>query len=927
MNHSNKNIDDLKIAQTTQTTQTQTTTNKNSNSTMQTSNNTKSSVKTTPFKKLFKPIDPKHFVIKYQAQSKIFEKLEDFAAEALPEVLGGAMGLLLDYPTNPVPKTPTPKMQNNNLSVGSFSGTPLRANPSAMTRTDENHFKVNKMETVMDLARVPTATLTGITNEFTIFPTWSTLDAPGKNLYYMKVGPAAEVADWFGDMEAGYIVPTALTYCSIPWKNWSGSITYEIDVFASAGFHHGALRVAFHPGVFDPSNLTSVADNSSQYFADLNLSDNKTKFIVNVPYMAPYPALMVCNSNQTETAAEMRNYFTGLLSVSVAKKLVSTSAASSTIKFAVRVAAGEDFKLFNATNHNQSITLAPNVIESIPFRTQSDDVQSASDAQAIDSFNATQYIGGTTLDEDIEESRANVNEHTSQTPSARTSNMMPERPWTLAETGGKFIQFANVTALDTAVPGTILGKWSIPNDINRCEIQNINKNRFTYTRFESIIIDMKVAGTPFQSGAFWLGFVPLVHPDNFTVGSASDFISTAAQADFIQHIIVEPHSDATNLLTLKFIHPQEYLNLKNGDSIGTLLLMVYSQLDATTTAQPPVDIMLSTSTQESEVFTPRPCVAAPEEGLKTWVQYKTQSKTTVTSRLNAKKAPVAAKSNVNVGGVDHAKVETKSFPKTKAIPSEIPDTIFLGKAPSQQDTLEYSDSSFAHMEDTNPNLQELIKKFSSSLVISVEANANTPTQIEIDVLNDLIFPAGQAGGNKLCKYGSGFLGWYGSMFRGFRGDIRAVIVAQIRDNNNDVINTHFAINYDTLKQEGGFGTDHDYSIGATGLFPDSNTYGTPRLPSTHYTILSNAEQEVMKLEIPMTTLGGFSIPPVFTSHPYEPYSSGALNISLQHDNKDTVIMQLSVFTAAADAATLGIPWMIPRITGTYNQHPDRFLAP
>jgi hypothetical protein len=863
--------------------------------------------------------------INYTTQSGIMDEVESFVTEGVPHILKDVfLGLIsgADYPTIPISTSKPPTMSSLLTTVGKFDGTPLRNNTATVTRTDKQHFKSHKPETILDIAKIKTSVFHGYeASGYTALPIWNVGDPAGKPLFFMKVGPLSGVVDWYGHLPE--FTPSALDYISVPFKNWSGSIEYEIEIFASQGYHRGALRVAFHPGIFDPSNLSSVSDNSSQYFADINLAQGKTKYTIRIPFVAVYNYLLVCNSNNTASAEEMKNYFTGLLLVTVAKKLNAPPSVEQFVRFTIRTGAGDDFKLYNTTNHNQSITLAQNSHESIPFITQSD--LGEPESTLVQDFVADENLGGTILSDDIQHSVASVNEVLLDMSSARSNHIMPENTWSLKDTMGKIIQFDNVEWASTAPAGTILRAYNVPSDISKCEIQNIAKKRFTFSRQSEILINAHVSGSPFQSGCVAAVFLPLVDKANLGTPGPLGFLKSATNVDFAQKILMQPFSDDTHTMSIPFRTPQEYL--KEGDNLGVFVIMVYAKLSSINQSEP-VNIMLSSTFQDAEVYVPTPCTPAPTVGMRTFREFTTQS---VMSKVSSSAPTKSATSNVAPGGSLGTSTKSVMFPKTPKIPSMLlDDVITLGK--TSNDLLKtkdaFSAASVPHAEDTNNDMLSYFKKFSSSRCIPIRLDSSEAytSVISFDILNDLVFHA--AGTGSLSAQGSGTGVWFASLMRAFRGDIRIKIKLQAQD-QKEVYDLHVVATVDTIKQGPvGTGTNKLFLASASNLFENDPGHGTTRNSNMAVGIISNAHQEILAVEAPFTTLGGFIIIPTYTLHNYEPYSSGYLNLAFRSDNNATKDYILSIYTSIGDTASLGIPFQIPSIKlGTYGMYPDRYIQP
>ena len=850
------------------------------------------------------------------------EILTGLASKALPHILetaGDIFGLSLDLPTDPTERSRKTKAGQLNLIKGVFPGTILRNDTSAMTRTDDQHFKEDSMTSVADIASIPTNIIQQVNlYGWTDFPKWSNTDPAGKALFYTKVGPLAEVADNSATYIGGAGGPTALSYASIPFSDWNGSIDYTIKVYASSAFHKGALRVAFHPGVFDPSNLNSVAENTSQYFADMNISAGTTSIIVSCPFIAPYSTLKVCNSNDVQNFDVMKHFFTGILLVTVAKKLVVSGNAAPSISFDVRVSAGKDYKVYNTTNHNQSIILSTEQnlgIETTPFKTQSKSTQSSPVASATAATMETEQksvsVGGTTVSQGVNMSSTSTRKHVPKRKSVRTARTMPEEPWTMKDTRSKLLQFDNFVWTSTPAAGTIIKTWAIPGDIQSCSISKIGKERFTLQSYDNIRIEAHISGSAFESGALQLVFVPLVEKANFPTNAISPLLDSATQVDVMQSVILEPHSDKAHDLLIPFRHPQEMLKEQLGDSLGVLVAMVRTPLTAAATFAYDVDVSLFATFENAEIYAPQPCNIAPTQNMvvhPSMTRFNTQSD--VVKTLNATQKTESDQGQV-LEELIQTPFETKeTVPDTPFQPSR-PETkpIKLAKKPNNNIAIKnYTKRDVAHFEDTTQNVMELCKKFYPVYVLNFESSAN-PDVITLNVA-DLVFLS-------LLNRG-GIFAYYAAFFRAFRGDIRFKIVVQAKEvKNGEVMDLHMVTSFDNERRY--VSTDLSSILFNAGLSPAAGNGG--RNSNVVRTIVSNANQEVINVEIPYTNTGNFAIPRTYIDSADEPFSLGYINI-VHASDYDLVSYTMTVYMAVGDSAALGVPFRIPRLVINPNQRPD-----
>jgi len=171
----------------------------------------------------------------------------------------------------------------------------------------------------------------------TNFP-WVKTAAADSLLFTMRVGPVYRYTspEWF--------LP-AVTFASLPFKYWRGSMIYRFQIVAS-GYHKGRLLV-----VWDPYVQTSAPETNIQYSKIVDLADERD-FTFEVGWGSPYAWLTVPNltstlpySNTTPFAASTADH-NGVISVYVLNELTTPSAAFATdIAINVFVSACDDYKL------------------------------------------------------------------------------------------------------------------------------------------------------------------------------------------------------------------------------------------------------------------------------------------------------------------------------------------------------------------------------------------------------------------------------------------------------------------------------------------------------------------------------------------------------------------------------------------------------
>lgn len=826
--------------------------------------------------------------------------------ELIPhEIQKDALGLLgaLDYPTVPNFEaiTRVKHYDNWNTYKGVNRSVPLRHDPKTMTLTDKYHFRAGDAMSLKKLMTMP-CTMAGETEAFT---TWTNTDVPGTILYWTHVSPNVELINSYASLIAGTTCPSALGQLSTLFQNWRGSIRYTIKVFSST-FHQGSLRASFHPGIYSPIGLDTSAKQSSQYFLAMDFNRKTSEYTVDVPFMALYPWLATLNTTGEGNMAGLEpRYFTGILVISVIKRLKNAGQSSPTIKMRVQISAGEDFQVANITQHGISVNQSLSHWETHPFTVQSGSTTAGPSAEIIGEDTATEVTSLTATaltTQNVEPIESNVvPTDVTGDLSHRQACSMPENAWTLAEAQEKMTEFATVEWSDTNPDFTVLGKWDVPNDLMICDLTSIARDRFLYWSTKTVDVYASISANEFQCGAVALVWAPLVKPDNFpAVGSVTTgFYSRKAQIDFALHGIIEPKMDSDVKIQIPFIHPQTFLNLAAGDSLGTLLAIVYDQTPALAGVGP-MTISMHSSITEGRVFGPRPC-GDTSNHISSGDGFRVQSK--VTHKANAPVVQAAPRPTTTLGKNPN-KRENKNIKGTRAF--------------------------VEHFEDRVDDIQELIKKFAPAAVVEFAiTNSEGTFRQDFDVANDLLWPDGQ-GMTERPWNGCGFLGYFGSLYRGFRGDIRLKFTFQILAAPGVELppdaSIFGAITYNAPTKPTAVSTGGAFLETTTGLVTmlgSGPPFCSPRAPHMHRFICTPQIPEIVEVELPALQLGQFSVIASYSGDQANPpYAMGEVSVYLRSSAASPLHVCMSVAAAAGDAARFGIPWMLPTLRTTTGNYPD-----
>lgn len=193
---------------------------------------------------------------------------------------------------------------------------------------------------VIGLSGMDELALNGIVKKesyLTQFP-WTTARVPGDLLFSSRVGPV------WSYISSRYYLP-AVTFASLPFKYWRGSMIYRFQIVAS-GYHKGRLLI-----VWDPYIQTTAPETNVQYSKIVDLADERD-FTFEVGWgstkaWATVPQLGTTEQFRTTTAwtTASANY-NGTFSVYVLNELtVPNVTVNNDIAINVFVAGCDDYKL------------------------------------------------------------------------------------------------------------------------------------------------------------------------------------------------------------------------------------------------------------------------------------------------------------------------------------------------------------------------------------------------------------------------------------------------------------------------------------------------------------------------------------------------------------------------------------------------------
>lgn len=188
---------------------------------------------------------------------------------------------------------------------------------------------------------------------------WTVADPPDTFLVTSEVHPGIQNYEaWTGPPASTLYVPSALSFVSRPFRNWTGSIKFRFRIVASQ-YHRGRIRVLYDP--ISRGGVTSGAleDVSNILFNRVIDIATTRDFTVVVPWSQPwgYNLVPIIDNSFAYFAGDGVNIplnsstatTNGWIGVQVLNELIGPSDVGN-INILMYVSAGDDFELRNPTH-------------------------------------------------------------------------------------------------------------------------------------------------------------------------------------------------------------------------------------------------------------------------------------------------------------------------------------------------------------------------------------------------------------------------------------------------------------------------------------------------------------------------------------------------------------------------------------------------
>jgi len=177
--------------------------------------------------------------------------------------------------------------------------------------------------------------LLGLCQRFSYFGSFvvTSTNVLGDAVYIADLGPCSEVKNF----ASGILDVSLLTYLSLPFSFWRGSLRFKFIAVASPN-HTLRLQICSHIG-FQASGLT-INQAFGQYMCTFDVC-GVSEVIVEFPWRSPTDWKKVLNGSYPS----MEEFSMGQMSVRVLNQLQAPEVVSQSINIMVFLAAGPDYML------------------------------------------------------------------------------------------------------------------------------------------------------------------------------------------------------------------------------------------------------------------------------------------------------------------------------------------------------------------------------------------------------------------------------------------------------------------------------------------------------------------------------------------------------------------------------------------------------
>jgi hypothetical protein len=547
-----------------------------------------------------------------ELEADLFDKIGGIGELAL-------LGAMMDSPNDPRPagpmlRKPLPAMCN---SKGISYATRLTLDPATQNLCEPHHFGTTQDEMEADYVfKLPTA--------FNVGVGWTSASPAGTTLTGGFLGPlsvlqtnvpTAIMSQPFGSTvistttwETGLILSGA--------RYWTGSIKYKFH-FVSSPMQTG--RVAFVPlyGVFTqpttPIPLNTMLGYSYKIF---DLSDVSNEFIVEVPYVSPYPRLKVCNGVSWQNVVgsvganiELQKWFMGSWRLVVLNRLTFPSSCPDMTYVNVYASGGSDFKATGHFDHNATLLPLYGTVQSKNDPGEEDNLHVLEPQSGWDNLasissaclgvgNPTEAIneeslaqsGRTELGASAAHSKEPIRQGMARGKRAPISRApaAKDHDWTISDMMAKFNIVKTGTWTPTSARGIMLETLRFPTDFllpltSGSSTHAAVWNNFRFIRWKSAKITVMFNTNKFQVGALNAFYYATLDPAAALARCTNNFASQTT----VPHTVMQASMGNPGELEIPWISGVEYINTEiyspsyvtnPWQELGTFFLEVWNPL-------------------------------------------------------------------------------------------------------------------------------------------------------------------------------------------------------------------------------------------------------------------------------------------------------------------------------------------------------------
>lgn len=171
---------------------------------------------------------------------------------------------------------------------------------------------------------------------------WSTLQAEGFALLSTPVHPGL-CNSFASTPNPGYteLNPTFLSYLSLAYEQWHGSINFRFD-FTATQFHTGRILAVFEPNSSTTGAIADIQHYSNNPSHLFDLHENKT-FEINIPFVSSTPRKATVNPTAITSIGVDDELSLGTLYLFIYTPLAVTNNVPTDIAINCYISAGDDF--------------------------------------------------------------------------------------------------------------------------------------------------------------------------------------------------------------------------------------------------------------------------------------------------------------------------------------------------------------------------------------------------------------------------------------------------------------------------------------------------------------------------------------------------------------------------------------------------------